>query len=138
MPRMRGDARSLDHGVAMTKLCHCGSCEQAIERAIGIADKMLRNGECSIFLVAVGSVLQGIGVSVASKQLESGFLEHGAPPIIAELMAKEEAISSCAGVAEKVTEVWQKGVSGYVEALNVSIAAANEAYAAERNLPKGD
>lgn len=37
----------------MTKLCGCGNCEQATERALGLICKMLADGECIGFVAGV-------------------------------------------------------------------------------------
>jgi hypothetical protein len=41
----------------MTKLCNCGSCEDAITRAIALAEKMMKDDECPVFMAAISEAM---------------------------------------------------------------------------------
>lgn len=121
-----------------TKLCHCGSCEQAIERAIGVADKMLRDGECAMYLMAVGAALRGIGLNIAASQIGGVLSDEGMPDVIGKLLAREGAANSCTNVDKLIKDTFMARDKHYADLVNDSIAAANKKYEEERNLPKGD
>jgi len=48
----------------MTKLCFCGECEDAIVRAFGLAEKMMKDNECPIFMAAVAEAMTMIAYKI--------------------------------------------------------------------------
>lgn len=42
----------------MTRICNCGDCRSAYERAAGLITKMFRDNECPSYAIAVGEAMK--------------------------------------------------------------------------------
>ena len=111
-----------------TKLCECGSCEQAIDRALGVIRSQLMDGECPYFILGVHIATESIMGAMLSMSTEGetslvGVLNAAA--ILEGMRSRmEEPIKNdSADLRKRIVEMMKE-----VE------AKQNE----ERNLPKGD
>lgn len=123
----------------MKKICHCGSCEAATFRAVGILDKMLADDECTQYIVAVGIALSALGSDIMLKQLEGMLEDKGTPSFIATALATNIVQTRCNEISDMLQEWYNKNRDTKVtDRLNEVITRHNEAREAEKNLPKGD
>lgn len=122
----------------MTRVCNCGSCKQAVERAIGVIGKMFVDGECPQFAIAVGVAMSFAGAETLRVQLAGDYVDTGAPKKIADLLSGQEAIMAYDAVSKLIQGDWKENRDRYFELLNEAITAANKRYTDEHNLPKGD
>lgn len=111
----------------MSKLCNCGDCRDAAQRAITIIEKMFGDNECPLFMAAVAEAMANfsVGANVVV------YAEHFKIDIKSVITAVELA-------GDQVESYIDSDMSHYKERIDKAHQKMRERVEFENRLPKGD
>jgi len=114
----------------MKKLCGCGTCRDAAERAVQLVCKMIDDNECSLFVYAVADVMFSVAREAAIEQVKATAEREGPIAAIETIGCYQNA------GAEAVDEF--RDNKDFTKVINDHLDAFNERRKLEAELPKGD
>lgn len=112
------------------KLCNCGTCGTAADRALKIVEKSVMDDECPIFINGIAAALASLSMSIVARQM----VGEGFPKILASI--------ECHQIHEEITSLVNEELAAsegvYGSALGEIITKLAERKKEEAKLPKGD
>lgn len=108
------------------KICSCGTCQDAVERAVQFVCKMIDDDECQLFIFSVGMAMRAIAEHTAGNMMECEMEKN---PLAGLRIAMEHDKAMNA-----VLDEYQKPV--YTDIMNDRLRAYFERRKEESKLPK--
>lgn len=105
----------------MGNICNCGTCQQAVERAVGIIKKQILDDECPVFIMTVAQAM----FIVAQLHIDR---EYG--PLEGHILK-----TILRGVAPSLIEEIEDG--NHMDSVSEAVEKATVRSRQERDLPKG-
>lgn len=115
----------------MKKLCGCGTCRDAAERAVQLVCKMIDDNECSLFVYAVAAVMSSVAREEAIEQVKEMAEREGS-------IAAIKMIGYYQNAGVEAVDEFRDNKDDFTKVINDHLDAFNERRKLEAELPKGN
>lgn len=114
----------------MTKICGCGSCHDAAERAAQLVSKAIDDDECAIFVYAICCAMMAIGRTIEYSTLQSVADEGGIEGLTGLLGVHIRARNTEQAIDKLISE------GSYIDVINAALTRYHDRQEQLKNVTK--